>query len=158
MITAAVIYSKHISTGPNLFHLVFQLWELQAMLFQAVPIRKPVCYWMRKLRSTKLLVPRINNHLNIFKLGFLNIFSSQNLLHSLSLVLFFFTVQQIWREKLSRKPHSIRLLKWFDISQSENKKNNRKTLQRASVEPIKIFQQSMTNNDKLVKTKPMKIL
>ena len=82
----------------------------------------------------KLLVPRINNHLSSFELGFLNIFSRQNLLHSLSLVLFFYGATNMAR-KMSRKPHSIRFLRWFDISQSENRKNNRKTLERASVEP-----------------------
>ena len=62
-------------------------------------------------RYIALLVPRINNHLSSFEIGFLNIFSRQYLLRSLSLVLFFFTAQQIWREKMSRKPHSIRLLR-----------------------------------------------
>ena len=41
-----------------------------------------------KLRVRILLVPLIKNHLSSFKLGFLNIFSSQNVLRSLSLVLF----------------------------------------------------------------------
>ena len=35
-----------------------------------------------------LLVPRIKNHLSSFELGFLNIFLRQNLLRSMSLVLF----------------------------------------------------------------------
>ena len=35
-----------------------------------------------------LLVPRIKNHLSSFELGFLNTFSRQNLLRSLSLILF----------------------------------------------------------------------
>ena len=39
---------------------------------------------------TVLLVPRIKNHLSSFELGFLNIFSRQNLLRSLSLILFLF--------------------------------------------------------------------
>ena len=38
-------------------------------------------------------------------------FSRQNLLHSLSRLLFPATVEQIWREKMSEKPHSIRLLR-----------------------------------------------
>ena len=37
------------------------------------------------------------------------------------------TVEQIWRKKLSGKPHSIRLLRWFNCSQSGGRKNNRKT-------------------------------
>ena len=40
--------------------------------------------------AVQLLVPRINNHLSSFELGFLNIFSRQTMWHSLSLVLFFF--------------------------------------------------------------------
>ena len=47
----------------------------------------------------------------------------------------FATVEQIWREKMSEKPHSIRLLRWFNFSQSGNRKNNRKTFEGASVEP-----------------------
>ena len=35
-----------------------------------------------------MLVARIKNHLSSFELGFLNISARQNLLHSLSLVLF----------------------------------------------------------------------
>ena len=45
------------------------------------------------------------------------------------------TALQIWREKMSKKPRSIRLLLWFDFSQSEYRKNNRKTFEGASVEP-----------------------
>ena len=40
------------------------------------------------MEKTCLLVPRIKNHLSSFELGFLNIFSGQNLLCSLSFVLF----------------------------------------------------------------------
>ena len=43
---------------------------------------------MQVVVNTGLLVPRIKNHLSSFELGFLNIFSRQNLLRSLSLVLF----------------------------------------------------------------------
>ena len=45
------------------------------------------------------------------------------------------TVEQIWREKMSEKPHSIRLLRWLNFSQSGSRKNNRKTFEGASVEP-----------------------
>ena len=45
------------------------------------------------------------------------------------------TVEQKWREKMSEKPHSIRLLRWFNFSQSGSRKNNRKTFEGASVEP-----------------------
>ena len=47
------------------------------------------------------------------------------------------TVEQIWREKMSEKPHSIRLLRRFNFSQSESKKNNRKAFEGASVEPTR---------------------
>ena len=42
---------------------------------------------------------------------------------------------KIWREKMSKKPCSIRLLRWFDFSQSVNRRNNRRTFEGASVEP-----------------------
>ena len=44
-------------------------------------------------------------------------------------------VEQIWRKKMSEKPHSIRLLRWFNFSQSRSRKNNRKISEGASVEP-----------------------
>ena len=37
--------------------------------------------------------------------------------------------------KMSKKLCSIRLLRWSDFSQSENRKNNRRTFEGASVEP-----------------------
>ena len=46
-------------------------------------------------------------------------------------------VEQIWREKMSGKPHSIRLLRLFNFSQSGSKRNNRKTFEGASVEPTR---------------------
>ena len=39
----------------------------------------------------------------------------------------FVMVEQIWREKMSEKPHSIRLLRWFNFSQS----GSRKTIEKA---------------------------
>ena len=45
------------------------------------------------------------------------------------------TVEQIWRKKMSEKPHSIRLLRWFNFSQSGSRKNNRKAFEGASMEP-----------------------
>ena len=45
------------------------------------------------------------------------------------------TVEQKWREKMSEKPLSSRLLRWFNLSQSGSRKNNRKTLEGTSVEP-----------------------
>ena len=52
-----------------------------------------------------------------FELGFLNIFSRQNLLRIVSA-----TALQIWREKMSKKPCSIRLLRWLT---SANQKTGR---------------------------------
>ena len=46
-------------------------------------------------------------------------------------------VVQISREKMSEKPHSIRLLKWFNFSQSGSRENNRKAFEGASMEPTK---------------------
>ena len=40
----------------------------------------------------------------------------------------FFTVQQIWREKMSRKPHSIRLLRWSTIANQKTGKTIEKPL------------------------------
>ena len=89
-----------------------------------------------KLSCRVLLVPRIKNHLSSFELGFLNIFSRHILLRSLSLLFVFVTELQIRREKkMTKKPRSIRLLRWFDFSQSENRKNNRKIFEGASVKP-----------------------
>ena len=34
------------------------------------------------------------------------------------------TVEQIWREKVSEEPYSIRLLRWFNFSQSGSRENN----------------------------------
>ena len=45
------------------------------------------------------------------------------------------TVEQKWREKMSEKPHSIRLLRWFNFSQSESRENNKKAFEGASMEP-----------------------
>ena len=53
-------------------------------------------------------------------------FSRQNLLRSLSLVSFVLQHYKYGAKKMSKKPHSIPLLRCFDFSQSENRKNNRK--------------------------------
>ena len=37
--------------------------------------------------------------------------------------------------KMSEKPHSIRLLRWFNFSSSGSRKNNRKAFEGASMEP-----------------------
>ena len=63
-----------------------------------------------------LLVSRIKNHLSSFKLGFLNIFSPENLLRRLSLVLF---LLQRYKYGAKKCPENhVR----FDFSQSENRK------------------------------------
>ena len=60
------------------------------------------------------------------------------MLRSLSLVLF---LLQLFKHgaKMPKKPCSIRLLGRFDFIQSENRKNNRKTFEGASVEPTICF-------------------
>ena len=69
-----------------------------------------------------LLVTRIKNHLSNFELDFLNIFSRQNLLRSLSLVLF---LLQRYRYGAKKCPKNcVR----FDFSQSENRKTIQKPL------------------------------
>ena len=40
--------------------------------------------------------------------------------------------------KISEKPHSNRLLRWFNFSQSESRKNNRKAFEGASMEPTNL--------------------
>ena len=59
----------------------------------------------------KLLVPRTEHHLSSFKCGFLNIFSRQNLLRSLSRLLFLQRWNKYGAKKMSEKLHSIRLLR-----------------------------------------------
>ena len=85
-----------------------------------------------------LLVSRTEHHLSSFKYCFVNIFSRQNLLRSLSRLLFLLRwnpgVEQIWREKMSEKPHSIRHLWWFNFSQSGSRRNNRRTFEGGSME------------------------
>ena len=49
------------------------------------------------------------------------------------------TVEQKWREKMSEKPHSSRLLRSFNFSQSGSRRNNRKTFEGASVEPTTLL-------------------
>ena len=49
------------------------------------------------------------------------------------------TVEQIWREKMSEKPHSIQLLTRFNFSQSRSRKNNRKAFEGASMEPTRFL-------------------
>ena len=46
----------------------------------------------------------------------------------------------MWRDKISEKPHSIRLLRWFNFIQSGSRKNNRKAFEGASMEPTIWFQ------------------
>ena len=62
-----------------------------------------------QILSSTLLVPWIKNHLSGFELGFLNISSRQNLLRSFVTRIVFVTTLEIWREKMSKKPLSIRL-------------------------------------------------
>ena len=77
------------------------------------------------LQVAELLVPRTKNHFSSFELSFLNIFSRQNLLCSLSLVLFLLQHYKYGAKKCPK--NHVR----FDFSQSENRKNNRKFLCRS---------------------------
>ena len=81
-----------------------------------------------------LLVPLTEHYLSSFKCGFLNIFPRQNLLRSLSCLLFLLRWKNLAR-KMSEKPRSIRLLRWFNFRQSGSRKNNRKAFEGASIEP-----------------------
>ena len=76
-----------------------------------------------------LLVPRIKNHLSSFELGFLNNFSRQNLLRNLSLALFLLQRCKYGAKKCPK--NHVRV----DFSESENRKDNRKNFEGASVEP-----------------------
>ena len=51
----------------------------------------------------------------------------------------FATVEEIWRENISEKPHSIRLMRWLNFSQSGSRKNNRKAFEGASMGPTTIY-------------------
>ena len=75
---------------------------------------------------SRLLVPRIKNHLSSFELGFLNIFSRQNLLRSLLLVLFLLQRYKYGAKKCPK--NHVR----FDVSQSENRKTIEKPLKELS--------------------------
>ena len=61
-----------------------------------------------------LLVPRINNHLSSFDLGFVNIFSRQNVLCSLSLILFLLQPYKYGAKKCPK--NHIRFDFWDDSS------------------------------------------
>ena len=54
------------------------------------------------------------------------------------------TVEQIRRGKMSEKPHSIWVLRWFNFSQSGSRKNNRKVFEGASMEPTNSLYRWMT--------------
>ena len=83
--------------------------------------------------ETLLLVPRIK-HLSSFELGFLNIFSRQNSLRGFSLVLF---LLQRYKYGAKKCPKNHVRFDFWDDSTLANQKigNNRKTFERASVEP-----------------------
>ena len=89
---------------------------------------------IRVFNKPLLLVPRITNHLSSFEYGILNIFHAITycvVCHSYCSV----TAQQVWRERMSKKSRSIRLSRLLEFSQSENRKDNRKTFEGASMEP-----------------------
>ena len=85
-------------------------------------------YWL-------LLVPWTKNHLSSFKCGFLNIFRAKTCWVVCNAYCFCYVRTNMVQRNVWKKPHSIRLLRWFKFSQSGSKKNNRKTFEGASVEP-----------------------
>ena len=89
--------------------------------------------FLRANERSWLLVPWTENHLSSFKCGFLNIFSRQNLLRSLSRLLFLVRWNKFGAKKMSEKPHYIRLLRWFNFSQSLNRENDRKAFDGVSI-------------------------
>ena len=105
------------------------------MALDIVSLRGHMVPFTKHFECYLLLVPWFKNHLSSFELGFLNIFSRQKLVAYFVTRIVSVKALQIWREKMSTKPRSIRLLRWFDFRQSENRKNNRKTFEGASVEP-----------------------
>ena len=70
------------------------------------------------------------------QLWFSEHFFAPNLLRSLSRLLFLLRWNK-YGGKNVLKPHSIRLFRWFNFSQSESRKNNRKAFEGASMGPTK---------------------
>ena len=86
------------------------------------------------LAANVLLVPWTGNHLSSFKCGFLNIFRAKTCCAVCHAYCFCYGGTNMARRNVW-KPHFIRLLRWFNLSQSESRKNNRKAFEGASVEP-----------------------
>ena len=97
-----------------------------------------------------LLVPPIKNHLSGFEFGFLNIFSHQNFCVVCHSYCFYYSAT-IMAQKMSKKPRSIRLLRWFDFSQPENRKTIEKPLKGLPWNQEK-FQRELKTNDDTVRS------
>ena len=110
----------------------------------------PLCLnWQKKLSRAlwchaflrmwpALLVPRTEHHLSSFKCGFLNIFRAKTCCVVCHAYCFCYCGTNMARKNVWKEPHSIRLLRWCNISQSGSRKNNRKAFERASMEPTKL--------------------
>ena len=79
------------------------------------------------IKTASLLVPRIKNHLSSFKRGFLNILSLQNVLLSLSVVLFLLQRYKYGTKKCPR--NHFRFDFWND-STLANQKTEKKTIEK----------------------------
>ena len=88
--------------------------------------------------KSQLLVPWTENHLSSFKRDFLNIFSRQTCCVVCHAYCFCYGGTDM-AQKMSEKPHSIRLLRWFNFNQPGSRENNRKAFGGASMEPIIAF-------------------
>ena len=82
-----------------------------------------------------LLVPPTEHHLSSFKCGFLNIFSRQNLLRSLSRLLFLLRWNKYGAKKCLKNTFysTFEMIQLWSIREQEN---NRKAFEGASMEPI----------------------
>ena len=83
---------------------------------------------------TYLLVLRTEHHLSSFKCGFLNIFRARTCCVVCHAYCFCYVRTKMARKNVWKSPF-IRLLRWFNFSQSGSRKNNRKALEGASMEP-----------------------
>ena len=88
-----------------------------------------------------MLVPWTENHLSSFKCGFLNIFRAKTYCVVCHAYCFCYDGTNIARKSVRKlhfnvwNLHFIRLLRWFNLSQSGSRKNNRKAFEGASMEP-----------------------
>ena len=104
----------NLTSAMTIFMPSFSLLSLCFYIHGSLDILNVLCisskttYYQRK--TAILLVPRTEHHFSSFRCGFLNIFSLQNLLRSLSRLLFLLRWNK-YGAKMSEKPHSIRRLR-----------------------------------------------